>query len=442
MARAMRRTRWGRTIGAALGMMTLAAEARATGARTTPAPPATPIYGGAEAEICAFPGIVSLDNGDARCTGTLVHPRLVLYAAHCGAGDMKVGFGQSAAAPDHVVTPELCVVNPDYLGTDDEAHDWAFCRLAEPAPVPVVPIAFGCEQDLVQSKSLATIVGYGQTSDGAGDGPKRWAEAPIRLKLADYVEVGGLGEPAGCAGDSGGPALIKAADGTWRVFGVASVHVAACGGIGHYAYAWDAVPWVEQTSGLDLTPCHDPDGTWHPDFRCGAFAPADSAGAGTWADQCAAAPRGPASASCGDPFDVAPDTTPPTVSITSPTGEPLPGPTAKVAIEVAAEDIGWGVARVSLEIDGALQGTDEDPPFGFGEASFPAGTYTLVAIAEDAAGHQTRSEAVTLEVGEDAATGGPDPKEDGCGCTSGAPAPAWAWLALGTWWIRPGRRRR
>ncbi len=436
--RGSRRRQWS---GAALGTMLLTFDAQAAGARTTATPPATPIFGGTEAEICAFPGIVSLDNGDARCTGTLVHPRLVLYAAHCGDGDMTVGFGQTAGAPEHPVKPELCVANPDYLGVDDEAHDWAFCRLAEPAPVPVVPLAFGCEQDLVQTKATATIVGYGQTSDGAGDGPKRWADAPVRLKLADYVEVGGLGEPAGCAGDSGGPALIKAADGTWRLFGIASVHVAACGGIGHYAYAWDAVPWVEETSGLDITPCHDADGTWHPDFRCGAFAGAETAGVGTWADQCAAAPRGPASATCGDPFDVAPDSTPPTVSITSPTGDPLPGPSASVAIDIAAEDVGWGVARVTLEIDGAAQGVDEDPPFGFGEAVFPAGSYTLVAIAEDAAGLSTRSDPVSLVIGGDGATGGPDPQTDGCGCAS-APAPGWSLLAFGTWWLRPGRRRR
>lgn len=434
--RSSRRSRW---VGAALATSLLAVEASAAGARTTTTPPATPIFGGAEAEICAFPGIVSLDNGDARCTGTLVHPRVVLYAAHCGAGDMTVGFGESLGAPALAVKPERCIANPDYKGADDEAHDWAFCVLAEPAPVPVVPVAFGCEADLVQPKAIATIVGYGQTSDGAGDGPKRWAEAPVRLMLADYVEVGGLTEPAGCAGDSGGPALVQAADGTWRTFGIASVHVAMCGGIGHYAYAWGAVPWVEETSGFDITPCHDADGTWRPDFRCGSFSGADSAGVGAWADQCAAAPRGPASASCGDPFDAAPDTTPPTVTITSPTGDPQPGPDATVTIEVAAEDVGWGVARVTLEIDGAAQGVDEDPPFNFPAAVFPAGTYTLVAIAEDAAGLSTRSAPVTLEVG--GATD--EPAADGCGCASApAPTPAWAWLALGTWWLRPGRKRR
>lgn len=422
--------------------MALAGEARAVDARTAVSPPPAPIYEGTDAGICAFPGVVSLDNGEARCTGTLVHPRLVLYAAHCGAGSMKIGFGESAAAPARTVEPELCMINPDYAGATDRGHDWAFCRLAEPAPVPVVPVAFGCEQDLVQPQATATIVGFGEATAGSGDGPKRWASAPVRLQFADYVEVGGLGEPAGCNGDSGGPALIQAADGTWRVFGIASVHVGSCGGIGHYAYAWDAVPWLEQSAGLDITPCHDADGTWRPDFRCSSFAAAETAGVGTWDDQCAAAPRGPASASCGDAFDLAPDTTPPTVAITSPTGEPLPGPSANVDIAVDAADVGWGVARVALEIDGAEQAVDDEPPFAFGAATFPAGTYTLVAVAEDAAGLTTRSEPVTLEVGSDPATGGPDATGDeaGCGCRS-APAPGWLWLALGTWLLRPGRRR-
>lgn len=438
--------RQGMWVGAALVGSLIAGEVGAAGARTAGERPPAPIFGGGEAEICAFPGVVSLDDGISRCTGTLVHPRLVLYAAHCGASGMKVGFGPSADDPEHVVEPELCLANPDYGGLGDEASDWAFCRLAEPAPVPVLPVAFGCETALVEPQAAAVIVGYGETSSGSGAGPKRWAGAPVRLVFESYVEVGGLGEPGVCAGDSGGPALIQAADGTWRVFGIASVHAAGCGGIGHYAYAWDAVPWIEAEAGLDITPCHDEDGTWRPDFRCAEFAPADSSGVGTWADYCGAGPRGGAGTSCGAAYDTSPDTTPPAVSITSPSAGPLPGPKAMVKLEVDATDEGWGVAEVALEIDGEVQAIDREPPFAFGTAAFPEGTYTLAAVAEDAAGNSTRSAEVVIDVGADGAdsatdTGPAQGDDGGCGCAASSRREL-IWLVFGAWLIRPVRTRR
>lgn len=423
--------------GAVSVAVVLAGEARAGGARTAAPTPPTPIFGGAEAEICAFPGVVSLSDGSTRCTGALVHPRLVLYAAHCGATGMKVGFGESALAPAQVVEPELCRVHPDYGGLGSEAVDFAFCRLAEPAPVPVLPIASGCELALLEPQAEATIVGYGESDSGSGDGPKRWAPAPVRLVLADYFEVGGLGEAGVCAGDSGGPALLRAADDTWRVFGVASVHAAGCGGIGHYAYAERAIGWLEEQAELDLTPCHASDGAWRPDFRCSDFAPASSAGAGAWTDFCAAAPAGPAGTSCGPAFDASPDDTPPTVAITSPAAGPQPGPQAVVEVVAEAEDVGWGVAEVALEIDGEVQARDDEPPWRFGAAEFPAGSHTLVAIAEDAAGHVTRSEPVVLEVEGEGEGGG-----EGCGCRSGGGGGGPWWLVLWTWWMSHVRRAR
>lgn len=410
--------------------MAMTSGARATASAAQPDSGLAPIFDGNDADACAFPAVVALDNGENRCTGTLVHSRVVLYAAHCGAGDMVVGFGDSASAPAHSVEPAQCMTHPDYSGPGDTGADWAFCLLNEPAPVPPIPVALGCERDLIETGGTATIVGYGESEAGVGAGPKRWAEAPIRLIFDTYIEVGGLTQPGVCAGDSGGPALIQTSDGTWRTFGIASVNANGCGGIGHYALAWDAAPWVEENAGVDITPCHDDTEAWQPDFRCASFAGAASAGAGAWTDWCTEAPRGGASTSCGPAFDAEADSTPPSVKITAPTETTFPGPEAALDVDIDATDQGWGVAKVSLEIDGSLEATDDAPPFSFPDVVLAEGSWELVAIAEDAAGLTSRSEPLAIAVGTDAATGGPAP-EEGCGC--GSERPPTPWLALAAW---------
>ena len=417
------------------------------------------IFGGTEVEACGWPTVVGVSGGGFECTGTLVHPRVVMFAAHCGAGPKKIHFGEDLGAPATTIQAELCAVNPDYGGPQDQEHDWGFCRLGEPiTQLPVTPVVFGCERDLVVPKDMATIAGYGYTSDDSAAGRKHWATAPIRQVYSQTADVGGLGDPGVCAGDSGGAAFVRYADGTWHTFGIASTVGGSCGGIGTYALAWNAVPFIEENAGIDITPCHDADGTGNPSFRCGDFfAGEPGAGAGDWPGWCAGSPASPASTTCGAAFDAEPDDTPPTVEITTPSSGEHPQNGYSTAIEISADDgDGWGVAAVRIKINGMVQPlADDEPPYGFPKVAFPAGTWELIAVAEDAAGHVAESAPVTLVVGADApVTTGEEPtptsssdgdstgasdtgdtammdaSEDGCGCATGDPAAAALLLGL------------
>ena len=79
------------------------------------------------------------------------------------------------------------------------------------------------------------------------------------------------------------------------------------------------------------------------------------------------------------------DTTPPTVSITSPTGGTVTG---NVTVSVSATDT-VGVTRVDLRVNGVTVATDTASPFQFtwNSATVANGSAQLTAAAYDAAGN-------------------------------------------------------
>ncbi|MHB8493569.1 MAG: S8 family serine peptidase [Casimicrobiaceae bacterium] len=93
---------------------------------------------------------------------------------------------------------------------------------------------------------------------------------------------------------------------------------------------------------------------------------------------------------------VAADTTPPAVSISSPTGGTVTG---TVSVSVAASD-NVGVTHVDLLVNGSVLASDTTAPYSFSwDSSALAGTNaTLTAVAYDAAGNSATSQAVTVTV--------------------------------------------
>ncbi len=260
--------------------------------------PTAEIYGGSDVAACGWPTTVSLG---ASCTGTLVHERVVIYAAHCGSNYGSVRLGESAfGGPGRTVPTDNCRIFPG--GGPGGGDDFAYCVLAQPVDdVPLVPILMGCEtQDYLAPGQEVTVVGFGNADTGPY-GVKREVTTQLNsITNAGEAHVGGGGKDS-CQGDSGGPVFVQTDDGSWRVFGITS-YGGACGGGGLYSMMHNGMSWFESQTGFDLTPCHDADGTWNPGPDCGSFPMTPSAGSGSWANGCSGGAVSGFSASCGAPF--------------------------------------------------------------------------------------------------------------------------------------------
>ncbi len=279
---------------------------------------------GIDAEVCQFPSAVMLSNG---CSGSLIAPTIVLTASHCLDPELTspvvaVSFGEGNGAEAFSVPTVRCESHPDYEiidGAPPQAlNDVGFCELAEPVDdIPPIPVIYGCEVEALEVGAPLTIVGFGGSSGSNNDpgnppqglGVKRLGPQVLQM-LDDTVNDLWLLAPRGsqtgaCFGDSGGPALIELADGTWRVVAVGSsthpINPGVCGGGGIYDLVHPVMPWLEQETGVDLTPCHDVDGTWNPTEACGDFPTSPETVGNTWRDACGPHALSDLGQSCGPP---------------------------------------------------------------------------------------------------------------------------------------------
>ncbi len=216
-----------------------------------------PIVGGSAAARCEWPSAVMLYDGSFLCTGTLVHPRIVLYAAHCGVDFTRVEFGERLGE-GYAAEVSRC---RRAIATDEiSPMDYAYCELARPVDgVPIAPVLYGCEADILTPGREVVIVGFGE-GESEDAGVKRAATTTFGGTAGGMLVIGGDGVSPSF-GDSGGPAFVRLDDGTWRAFGIVS------GGKGpgmtsYYVDMRNAAAWVEQQSGHDISPCHSPSGTW------------------------------------------------------------------------------------------------------------------------------------------------------------------------------------
>ncbi len=406
------------------------------------------IHGGQPAAPCELPGVVAI-SADQFCTGVLITPDVVVFAAHCG-HPTEIVFGEDVFNRGMRIPTSYCETNPLVDG-EPGGSDFAYCRLEPPGagdqiPVPT-PVLRGCEVGLVDVGTEVVMAGFGHT-EASGPGTKHHVTAQISEIWDSGLLFVGTETVGTCGGDSGGPLLVELPDGSWRAAGILTggrdiLTDDECGATSAYILLDRIIPVLESISNVDMSPCHDETGTWQPSPRC--LAPMELTG-GSWATACIGATSHPATCGAMSPGR---EVSEPWATIS----EPRDGATVAYGLDVAfvaeaGDDVHpGGIRRVALSVDGEElpdphgQLWDEVAPFGRYGLQLEPGHRILAARAESWTGTVTEvSVQIIVDNGLDPPGDPPAPEIGSVGCSCRAEPP---WGNLG-WMLVPGwawRRR-
>lgn len=218
------------------------------------------------------------------CTGTVVAPAVVLTAAHCltddatgvarSAAGVTVTTGRTdrtAAGTGQVLTASRVIVDPAY---DVRAitGDAALIVLSSATTAPPIALAGAAESGLTAGGTVATIAGWGLPSASVTTASAQLLSATTtilndsacrRLLGSDFdvaTTLCAVDEPsfaaATCRGDSGGPLIVRRADGTPVQAGIISWGSESCDAHVPQAYTRVAAHagWIERQIAAAPTP--------------------------------------------------------------------------------------------------------------------------------------------------------------------------------------------
>ena len=196
------------------------------------------VVGGTEASTKDYPWMVYLapaeNDHELYCGGSLVAPTKVLTAAHCmfdKPEEYKVVAGRDVRSSDAgvVVGVERIWVHPEYEKTGN--HDVAVMTLKQPLPYRPVSFAGPLDRWRERPGTATTVLGWGLTEEPTGPTEpsdqlrqatvplisdetcaEQYPQGPDRRAFDRPTEIC-AGVPQGgidtCAGDSGGPLLVR-----------------------------------------------------------------------------------------------------------------------------------------------------------------------------------------------------------------------------------------
>jgi len=262
--------------------------------------PAESVVGGTQVPEGKWRDVVLVVGREARCTGTLVAPDVVLTAGHCIDIDPvevrtdTVDFGRPGG--DRIPI-KWARAYPNW----EDRYDVGVIVLDHVARGRPRKIAAACaaRRGLVAGEKVH-LVGFGATTPEGEDDNSELREAEVSIvdptcttdracqaAIAPHGEFTAAGTADACFGDSGGPVYLETEDGPALV-GVVSRGLALpgppCGPGGVYVRADKVVSWVQSVTGtrLERTGCDGPADGEDVEVEDGGCSVGGSAGVGWW----------------------------------------------------------------------------------------------------------------------------------------------------------------